>query len=212
MKFSTAGSPFRIPFKSNLPLKIIVAVFFTFWAWTFIRTPNISNWLLENALVFLFIGGLILSYRKFVFSDLSYCLMFVYICMHIYGSIYTYALNPLGFKLQELFHTERNMYDRLVHFSFGFMLAYPMRDYFKNHFKWPVWVCWILPIEITLSFSCLYELIEWAVADVFFPEQGMDYLGTQGDIWDAQKDMFMAFCGAVAITILVSTLKRVLKK
>lgn len=212
MKFSTAGSPFRVPFKSNLPLKIIVAIFFTFWAWTFIRTPNISNWLLENALVFLFIGGLILSYKKFVFSDLSYSLMFVYICMHIYGSIYTYALNPLGFKLQDVFHTERNMYDRLVHFSFGFMLAYPMRDYFKNHFKWPVWVCWILPIEITLSFSCLYELIEWAVADVFFPEQGMDYLGTQGDIWDAQKDMFMAFCGAVAITILVSTLKRVLKK
>jgi putative membrane protein len=67
--------------------------------------------------------------------------------------------------------------------------------------KFPNWGSWLLPIEITLSFSCLYELIGWAVADVFFPEQGLAYLGTQADIWDAQKDMFMAFCGAL-ITML----------
>ena len=66
-----------------------------------------------------------------------------------------------------------------------------------NKIQFSNWGCWVLLIKFTLSISCLYELIECAVADVFFLEQGFAYLGTQGDIWDAQKDMFMAFCGAL---------------
>ena len=120
----------------------------------------------------------------------------------------TYALNPFGFWLQNLFGFERNPYDRIVHFSFGFMLAYPMRDFFLNRMKFPNWVGWLLPVEITLSFSCLYELIEWGVADLFFPEQGHAYLGSQGDVWDAQEDMFMAFCGAVLITLIINLAKK----
>ena len=77
--------------------------------------------------------------------------------------------------------------------------------------KFPTWVSWYLPIEITLSISGLYELIEWAVADVFFKEQGAAYLGTQGDIWDAQKDMFLATLGAVLATTIVSSIKSILK-
>lgn len=69
-------------------------------------------------------------------------------------------------------------------------------------------VAWVLPIEITLSISALYELIEWAVADVFFKAQGDAYLGTQGDIWDAQKDIFMAFLGAITATTIVSLIKK----
>ncbi len=69
-------------------------------------------------------------------------------------------------------------------------------------------VAWVLPIEITLSISALYELIEWAVADVFFKAQGDAYLGTQGDIWDAQKDIFMAFLGAILATTIVSLIKK----
>ena len=66
-----------------------------------------------------------------------------------------------------------------------------------NKIQFSNWGCWVLLIKFTLSISCLYELIECAVADVFFPEQDFAYLGTQGGIWDAQKDMFMAFCGAL---------------
>jgi putative membrane protein len=113
--------------------------------------------------------------------------------------------------MKDYFHFERNHYDRIVHFSFGFMLAYPMRDFFLNKMKFPSWVGWILPVEITLSFSCLYELIEWAVADVLFTAQGAAYLGSQGDIWDAQKDMFMAGCGATIIMLLVFTARRIFK-
>ena len=105
----------------------------------------------------------------------------------------------------------RNPYDRLIHFSFGFLLAYPMREMFLRWLKFPSWVAWALPIEITLSVSGMYELIEWGVADVFFPAQGDAYLGTQGDIWDAQKDMFLATLGAILATSIVSLLKRVLR-
>ena len=84
-----------------------------------------------------------------------------------------------------------------------------MRELFLRWLKYPKTVSWILPIEITLSVSGLYELIEWAVADVFFKAQGDAYLGTQGDIWDAQKDIFLAFIGSIIATTIVTIVKRI---
>jgi putative membrane protein len=86
-----------------------------------------------------------------------------------------------------------------------------MRELFLKWLQYPKLVSWILPIEITLSISGFYELIEWAVADIFFKAQGDAYLGTQGDIWDAQKDMFMAFLGAIVATTMVSVIKSTFK-
>ena len=212
MPFTTASSAARIAFRQHTLLKIYFVIFSLIWAWTFAGTTDRANWITENALTILFVGGLAISHRKFKFSDLSYTLMFVYILLHIYGAMYTYAENPLGYWIQEVLNGERNNYDRIVHFSFGFLLAYPMRDYFLNHFQWPRWVCWTLPVEITMSFSAAYELIEWAVADIFFPAQGAAYLGSQGDVWDAQKDMGLAFSGAVLAMVIASTVKRTYAK
>ena len=208
MPFTTASTGERAPFVWRSLLGSYLIVFLIVWAYTFIGTTDRANWVTENVLTTVFVVGLVFSYRRFTFSDLSYTLMFVYILLHIYGAMYTYAENPLGYWLQVLFQGERNHYDRIVHFSFGFLLAYPMRDYFKNHFGWPAWVCWVLPVEITLSFSGAYELIEWAVADIFFPAQGHAYLGSQGDVWDAQKDMGLAFLGAVLMMVGTSMIKR----
>jgi putative membrane protein len=208
MQFSTAHSPERIPFLKNRLLISYIAIFFLIWISTLIGTSDIKNWIMENTLVIIFLSVLALTYRKFTFCDLTYTFIFVYLSLHIYGAMYTYAENPFGYWMKDTFHFQRNHYDRMVHFSFGFMLAYPMRDFFLNKMAFPNWVGWLLPIEITLSFSCLYELVEWSVADIFFPEQGIAYLGTQGDSGDAQKDMFMAFCGAVLITLIISTIKR----
>ncbi len=212
MSFTSASSIGRTAFRQNRKLQIFLAVFIAFWAWTFIGTPDRTNWFTENTLTMLFIAGLVLSHRRFKFSDLSYTLMFVYILLHVYGAMHTYAENPLGYWLKDRLDWERNHYDRIVHFSFGFLLAYPMRDYFKNHFNWPNWVCWVLPVEITMSFSAAYELIEWAVADVFFPAEGVAYLGSQGDVWDAQKDMGLAFTGAVLAMVMWSTARRMRRK
>jgi putative membrane protein len=185
-----------------------IIVFMGVWLNTLVGTTDMSNWLLENLLVFIFLGFLLITYRKHQFSDLTYLLVCIYLCLHVYGSKYTYAENPLGFWLQDQFNWSRNHYDRIVHFSFGFLLAYPMREMFLSWLRFPRWVSWLLPIEITLSISAFYELIEWAVADLFFPAQGDAYLGTQGDIWDAQKDVFLAFLGAILATSIVSIVKR----
>jgi putative membrane protein len=212
INFTTAESKERISLRQNILLKIFLVVFAICWVMTFINTTDRANWYTENALTIAFLILLTSTYRKFKFSDLSYALIFVYILLHIYGAEYTYAENPLGYWIKDVLGLERNQYDRIVHFSFGLLLTYPMRDYFKNWFEWPSWVCWVLPIEITLSFSALYELIEWLVADIFFKAEGAAYLGSQGDVWDAQKDMGLACLGAVIATIIARTLTKTIKK
>ncbi len=209
MPFTIAISKTRTRFKSNYWLQGFLFLFLVIWASTLVGTSDLNNWILENVLVFVFLPFLMISYKKYQFSDVSYLLFCIYLCLHVYGSKYTYAENPLGYWLQDYFHSSRNHYDRIVHFSFGFLLAYPMREMFLRWLSFPKWVSWVLPIEITLSISALYELIEWAVADVFFKAQGDAYLGTQGDVWDAQKDIMLAFTGAILATTLVTVVKKV---
>jgi putative membrane protein len=211
MAFSMALTPDRTPLRSNYWLIGFIVVLLFVWGNSLIGTTDLSNWFLENTLVFICLGFLIFSHRKYQFSDFTYLLLCLYLCLHIYGSKYTYAENPLGYWLQDQFNWSRNHYDRIVHFSFGFLLAYPMREMFLRWLKFPRWVSWLLPIEITLSISAFYELIEWGVADLLFPEQGPAYLGTQGDVWDAQKDVFLAFIGAAIATTIVSSVKKFAK-
>jgi len=211
MPFTLAISPTRTRFNKNPWLWTFLTSFTIIWISTLIGTNDINNWMLENTLTVLFFVFLIFSYKKYQFSDLSYLLITVYLCLHVYGAKYTYAENPFGYWLKDYMGWERNHYDRIVHFSFGFLLAYPMRELFLKWIKYPNMVAWILPIEITLSISGFYELIEWAVADLFFPAQGDAYLGTQGDIWDAQKDIFLAFLGAILATTIVSLVKKAFK-
>jgi len=211
MSFSIAISKHRVPFKKNIWLFAFIAVFVFIWANSFIGTTDTANWLLENTLSFIFVAFLIITFKKHQFSDLSYLLICIYLCLHVYGSKYTYAENPFGYWLKDVLHLSRNHYDRIVHFCFGFLLAYPMREMFLKWLKYPRWVAWLLPIEITLSISAFYELIEWAVADMFFKEHGDAYSGTQGDIWDAQKDIFVAFCGAIIATTIVSLVKKIFR-
>jgi len=211
MGFTIAISKNRVPIKRNVWLLTFTLAFAFAWANSLVGTTDIANWLLENTLSFIFVFLLIAAYKRHQFSDLSYLLICVYLCLHVYGSKYTYAENPFGYWLQDVFHLSRNHYDRIVHFSFGFLLAYPMREMFLKWLKYPRWVAWLLPIEITLSISAFYELIEWAIADLFFKSHGDAYLGTQGDIWDAQKDIFLAFCGAIIATTIVSLIKRLFK-
>ncbi|WP_396186645.1 DUF2238 domain-containing protein [Flavobacterium sp.] len=210
MAFTIAISKNRTPLKNNIWVQIFVVFFLVNWINSYIGNTDTANWFLENTLVFIFLLFLVFTYKKYKFSDLSYLLVCVYLCLHVYGSKYTYAENPFGYWLKDALDLSRNHYDRIVHFSFGFLLAYPMREMFLKWLKFPTWVAWTLPIEITLSISAFYELIEWAVADVFFKAQGDAYLGTQGDIWDAQKDIFLAFIGSILATTIVSFVKKAL--
>jgi putative membrane protein len=212
MNFTTASTSKTKTAASPLLLKAYLGIFLLVWLWTFVGTTDTKNWLIENTLTVAFIFTLLFTFKKYRLSDLSYTFIFVYILLHIYGAMYTYAENPFGYWLQEVLHTSRNHYDRIVHFSFGFMLAYPMRDLFLNIFEFPPKYSWLLPAEITMSFSGLYEIIEWLVADVVYPSQGTAYLGTQGDVWDAQKDMCLAFSGSVLILLLAYISRKIFVK
>jgi putative membrane protein len=193
MPFTTASSGAAA---SNPRAAIALSLFTAFWFASFAGTTDPANWWIENLLVFIFVGGLIATYRRFVFSDLSYALIFTFLVLHVYGAKYAYAGNPFGFRVQAAFHTLRNPYDRIVHTSFGLLMAYPMRELLIRRFGLSPRLAWILPVEFVLSLSGLFELVEWSIADIFFPEHGQNYVGTQGDIWDAQKDMFVATSGA----------------
>lgn len=211
MPFTYSSSDSRTSIKSNYWLWMCSILFLILWAATYLNTNDLSNWFIENTLTAITIFFLVKTYRSYPFSDVSYVLITLFLCLHVYGSQYTYAENPLGYMLKNWFHWRRNHYDRIVHFGFGFLLAYPIRELFCRAISFPKSVSWVLPIELTLSVSAIYELIEWAVADIFFKAQGVAYLGTQGDYWDAQKDIFMAFLGAAIGSSIISMLNRFFK-
>lgn len=211
MAFFTAISKVRTPYMTNRWLWIFISIFSIIWIDSFIGATDINNWILENIPTLMLLVFLIATYQKYQFSDLSYLLICIFLCLHVYGAKYTYTENPFGYWLKDYFNTSRNHYDRIVHFSSGFLLAYPVREFSLKWMKFPKFVSWILPIELALSVSALYELAEWAVADVFFTGYRDTYLGTQGDIWDAQKDIFLAFLGAIVAMAVVFLIKKIFK-
>ncbi len=167
------------------------------WVWAAVDPLFPDDWLLENLLIFLFVPIVILSGRYIRLSDRSYTLITLFMIMHVIGSHYTYGHVPFGFTLQELFDSSRNMYDRFVHFSFGLLISYPLRELFLSVAKVRGFWSYYFPVELVLAASGLYEIIEWLVGVVVNPEAGLAFLGAQGDIWDAQKDMTVATIGAM---------------
>jgi len=185
----------------------LLVIFLAFWVWAAINPKFPDDWLMENYLVFIFVPLIILAGFYFGLSNLSYTLITAFMILHVIGSHYTYAEVPFGYVLQAWLGSSRNMYDRLVHFCFGFLLGYPIREAFMRIAKvkgfWGYW----FPIELTFAFSAIYELIEWGSVVTSNSAAGIAFLGAQGDIWDAQKDMLMAGIGAVvamAVTFAVN--------
>ncbi|WP_299819949.1 DUF2238 domain-containing protein [uncultured Pontibacter sp.] len=195
------GQPLHIAYSILLGLYLI---------YTGLTTPDLKNWALENTLTLSLVIFLIAFYNIFRFSDLSYTLIFLFLLLHMYGSQYQYADNPFGEWLKTAFNQPRNQYDRIVHLGFGLLLAYPLHEVLLDGFKVKRVYSYLLPMELTLSFSALYELVEWIVADLVFKDRqrGMDFLGMQGDIWDAQKDMGLALAGAFVAMLLAVFLKK----
>ncbi len=179
-----------------------------------------ADWLLENALVGGFLLASMLIHRHFSFSRLSATMIFLFLCLHEVGSHYTYALVPYddwfraltGTGFNDLVGWERNNYDRVVHFSYGLLLAYPMREIFLRVVNVRGFWGYFLPLDVMMSTSMLYELIEWGAAAAFGGELGMAYLGTQGDVWDAHKDMALASAGALIAMLVTVAINAALQR
>jgi putative membrane protein len=204
----TARPENKLPFLRR-PLHVAFSlIFMAFWIYTGVTTPDLLNWLLENSLTLSMVILIVAFYNIFRFTDTSYTLIFLFMMLHVYGSYYQYAENPFGEWMKEQFGFQRNHYDRIVHFGFGLLLSYPLFEITRRGFKLSVLVSSVLVLSLVLGLSAVYEIVEWVVADLVYEgdEQGMAYLGMQGDIWDAQKDMALAMVGsmiAVGIALLL---------
>ncbi len=184
--------------------KFLLATFVVLWIVLAIKPLYRQDWLLENILVAILVPAGLLIVRYFRLSDFSYTLITVFLILHIFGAHYTYEKVPFGDTVSAWFGVERNHYDRIVHFSFGFLLAYPIREMFLRIASVRGFWGYMLPLDVTLSCSAIFEIFEWLVAAVVNPQAGLAYLGSQGDIWDAQKDMGLAGLGALITMTLIA--------
>jgi putative membrane protein len=172
------------------------------------------DWMLENVLTVLAVVLLLSTSKFFPLSRVSYTLIFVFLCLHETGSHYTYAEVPydrwwqsaFGYSLNEALGFQRNNFDRLVHFLYGLLLAYPVREMFIRVADVKGFWSYFLPLDLTMSTSMLYELVEWGAAEMFGGDLGIAYLGIQGDVWDAHKDMALASVGALLAMLITAGL------
>jgi putative membrane protein len=188
--------------------RLMAAAFAAAWVWAAWRPLFPQDWALENVLSLLTAWWLLRRHRRAPLSDTAYALLCVFGIAHEIGSHYTYAEVPydawtqalFGASLNETLGLVRNGYDRLVHFSFGLLCSRPLRELLAPVVA-PRWAR-AAPIAAVATVSLIYEQIEMFAALAFGGDLGQAYLGTQGDVWDAQKDSTMALSGALVAAAL----------
>ena len=195
-------------FLENRTLQALSLGYALVFVWSAIAPKYPRDWWLEMLLAFVFVATLIATHRRFVFSNLSYTLIALFLTLHTYGAHYTYAECAFGDWLKGALALQRNQYDRIVHFSFGALLAYPLHEIARRvlHLRggWSFAVPWLA----ALALSGGYEIVEGWTARIVSPDLGVAYLGTQGDQWDAQKDMSLANTGSLISLALVALYQR----
>ena len=194
--------------KWRYPL-VLLAIYAVIWLALAIDPVYRHDWLLENVLVFVSVPLLVLTAKRLRFTDFTYTCLFAFLVLHSIGSHYTYALVPYdewiksltGGSLNEWLGFERNHFDRLVHFLYGVLITPAVVELYAHYGRYPyVWAV-LFPTSFMCAHAGLYEIIEWGAAIWFGGDLGQAYLGTQGDIWDGQKDMALAFAGTAIVMI-----------
>lgn len=184
----------------------LLAVFLIIFIVLAINPATRTDWLLENAISVLALAWLIWSYRRIPLSNLACALLFVFGVLHEIGAHYQYSDVPYeqwfasvsgGRSLDAMLGFERNQYDRLVHFMYGLLITPVAAEVIAARVRLRGFWLFLFPVTFMMSHALIYELIEWFAASVFAEDVGQAYLGTQGDIWDAQKDMFLATIGSL---------------
>lgn len=192
----------------NIPSKrellVLLAIYLLGFIVLAIRPYDRADWALENFFPISMLLVAIVTYPYFKFSRLSYYMLFFYLLVQSYGGHFTYAMTPPFNWLRDEFHLSRNHYDRLAHFLLGFLMGIPIREILLRFIvasrRWLNFIT----AAIVLAIGAFYEFIEWWVAVLVTPALGDKFLGTQGDIWDTQWDMFLALLGAVITLIIFS--------
>jgi putative membrane protein len=208
MTLTTAATPVSRDFSSNRLLQGLALICLVVWTWSAINPVDRSDWLLENWLLFAGAALVIGLYHLRPISDVAHIFVTMFFVMHCIGAHYTYSEVPLGFWVQDMFGLGRNHYDRAVHFSFGFLLTYPVRELLVRAWNLRGGAAYFFPFAVMVASSEIYELIEWAAAEIVSPETGIAFLGTQGDVFDAQKDTALAMLGTMVTLALIAAMER----
>jgi putative membrane protein len=174
--------------------------------WSYIGAYDRMTWWLESVPAIAAAVILVATYRRFRLTDLAYILITIHAIILMVGGHYTYARVPLGDWVRDAFDLSRNHYDRLGHFAQGFVPAILSREILlrTSPLRRGKWL-FFLVVCVCLAISAAYELIEWTTA-IAAGDQSTDFLGTQGDVWDAQKDMTLALIGAILAQLLLGWL------
>ncbi|EGB14038.1 Uncharacterized conserved protein UCP020606 [Pseudodesulfovibrio mercurii] len=178
----------------------LAAAFLVFWAIMAVNPVMRDVWWAENIPIMAVYLVLVATYPLFRFSNLAYVLMACWLVLHTIGGHYTFANVPFGF-VTDLFGFERNHFDRVGHFSIGFY-AFPIAELLiRKNLARPV-VAYLFGLFAIMALAAGYEIIEWWYAVTAGGEAGIEFLGSQGDIWDAQSDMLCDTLGAVTALVL----------
>src|SRR3989344_8908684 len=183
--------------KENYP-KVLLILFLIIFLISAVNPNYMIVWVYENIITIVFLFLLIITYKKFKFSNLTYTLLFILLVLHAIGSHYSYSEMPLFDLIKDNFNLERNNYDRLVHFLFGFIFYFPVYEIISWKFKIKSFWAYLIAFLIITGFKGIYEIIEYVSILISKNDViGTNFLGMQGDQWDAQKDMILGMIGAL---------------
>jgi len=188
----------------KLPLALLIVLTLICVATLWNPPAGRFSWLLEVGPGLAGVAVLVGTYKTFPMSRLVYISVFIHICILIYGGIYTYAKTPLGNWAMEAFDLSRNHYDRVGHVALGFFPAFIIREVYLRltDMKRGGWLFFTV-CSVALAIGAFWELLEWWVTLVVASDTGTAFLGSQGDIWDAQWDMVLALIGAAVALVLL---------
>jgi len=196
-------SMFRHPVPRDAKQLLLAAVLMT--AWSAIKPADYATWFFEIVPGAVGVLILVAVSPRFPFSSLFYTVVAIHFVVLATGAKYTYTEVPLFNWLQEVLHLSRNHFDRIGHFFQGITPALLAREILIRHSGMRRgFVLSLVAICVALAFSAFYEVVEWWWVLAFYPTEGPQWLGMQGDPWDAQWDMFMALCGAVTALAILS--------
>ncbi len=192
--------------RSRFPEVILSAYLVLFFACAF-RPYDRAVWFAENLPIVLIVVALVISSRWFRFSNMAYALMAVLVFLHTIGGHFTFERVPFDW-VTDLFGFERNHFDRIAHFSVGFYAFAVAELLDRFHMVKGRLLLFAVPVMFIFTVASGYEIIEWLYAASADPEAGASFLGSQGDIWDAQKDMLADGLGAIVAAALYLILRR----
>lgn len=176
--------------------------------WSAINPADYATWFFEIIVGQIGIALLIVTRSRFQFSPMVYIVVAIHYIILACGAKYTYAEMPLFNWLKDALNLSRNHFDRVGHFAQGFTPALLVREFLAR--KTPLETTWIrngIAVSVALAFSAFYEILEWLWVVLFYPNNGPEWLGMQGDPWDAQADMLMAMLGGIAALLLLGRLQ-----